>query len=290
MRVATCLIKQRIKRVVFAVVLIVALGQCSYAWAEQTFNVMSINAQWLWTPHDEMVDGSALSVREQTPSAYARELRFYADLVAKNKVDLLALIEIENLQVAKALSARLAGRWDIAFVQGIDTATGQDVALLVRDSTFFRVSALGFPSAKVKGLRKPKKVTKLVVGQFNVGGGKKTVSASVAHLLSKRAGSPIKTLKRQAQALAWARALNRYGLSEVRFVMGDFNDGQYSKVLTTLTEKLGMKQASISCKERTSRKNPVDHILYAGAHCMAFRYLKLDGFSDHPAVFASFRF
>ena len=67
-------------------------------------NVMTINTEWLWTPHDQQIDGSRYNKGDMAPKQYAEEIQFYADLVKSNSVQILAVSEIENQIVANDLA------------------------------------------------------------------------------------------------------------------------------------------------------------------------------------------
>ncbi len=274
--------------------------------------VMAINTEWLWTPHDKHVDGSKFNRGDMSPKAYEEELSFYASLISRWNVDVVALSEIENEQVAKELSRKIGSSWKAYFKQGRDTATGQDVAIITRLEVLPEsVSDYSFPCGQVPGLKKRKclsKVLGLTVKIDHQADGvfarksriePEFVSILTSHFLSRRNDSRIKSLKRESQAVGLVKALNvaraKYGDQVI--VMGDFNDVMGSNTMNQLIYAGGLKSSAGCGDNGHDNKNKgmkvkqdyrIDHVLYEGLACLDDQKISLMSYSDHPAVFASF--
>ena len=61
---------------------------------------MTLNAEWLWTPFDKKVDGSLKHLRDMSETDYLAEISFYKKQIQAKRIDIVALSEIENEQVA----------------------------------------------------------------------------------------------------------------------------------------------------------------------------------------------
>jgi hypothetical protein len=96
------------------------------------FTIATLNTEWLWTPYDGKADGSRFNKGDMSPKAYSKELEFYRSLVSRHQIDILVVSEIENKQVAREMAEAFGSPWKHFFIQGRDTATGQDVGVLSR--------------------------------------------------------------------------------------------------------------------------------------------------------------
>ena len=257
--------------------------------------VMTINAEWLWTPFDHKVDGNIKSTRDMSIPAYTEELSFYTKLIQRQDIDIVAINEIENEQVAKELTHKLGKQWRYYFKQGLDTATGQDVAILSRlpyvDGS---LTDFNFPSAKLSVLDKPKRITKLVGAQFWVEekGQRQKIGVITSHFLSKRNENQQKAENRQKQALALKQAINQFfNDTDSLLVLGDFNDYIESSTMRTLLDSpLYSYQQCANFKKKDAemmlkkwRRN-IDHILFAGMNCLSQDKIDLKTYSDHDAI------
>ncbi len=261
------------------------------SWTHADLTVMAMNTEWLWSPADGKVDGDTVRVREPSLQEYHRELAHYATLIVDQKVDLVALSEIEGAAVAQDLKDHLPPGWQVAFRQGRDTATGQDVAILTRLSVEKdSVTDFGFPKGYLPGDTKGKMLTK-VVGLRVEHPDMRTqrIAVATAHLLSRRNDSPAKSRKRlkQARALVYAvDALQKQADGVI--LLGDLNDLPDSAVIQTLLTDLALVDAAVICEQKDERASRVDYVLYRGLRCLTSRYLSLRPFSDHPAVIVTF--
>ncbi len=282
-----------------AIALLFAMLLSSPSFAD--IRVMALNTEWLWTPYDGQVDGSKYNHGDMSKESYLDEVRFYASLVRKHKIDILAVSEIENQYVAKDLANHIGGAWNSYFVQGRDTATGQDLALLSHlDVVKGSVTHFGFPCGKVKQAKKRKCLSKIIGARFYLTKEQKeSVRVISSHFLSKRKGSKAKTLKRQSQALALVKASKQdsslfFGKKDEKLiVLGDFNDIYESKVINILRKKGGLHGA-LDCPQGDTKTNKrrlssIDHILFSGLRCTKEYAVSTGKYSDHNAVISILR-
>ena len=261
---------------------------------------MTINTQWLWTPFDKQVDGSLKHLKDMSEKKYLDEVSFYAKQIIARNIDVVALSEIENEHVANDVVQHLnhesGDTWNAYFMQGRDTATGQDVAILSRlpyvtDSK----TTFNFPSGFISGAGKAKKLSKIVGALFLVetSTDKKTVGVITAHLLSKRNETKKKSLDREKQALGLRKAIDKFKQgTDALIIMGDFNDYLSSPTLAHIkgTQLNSYKECDnfkkgLNKNEIKRWRRNIDHLLYSGLTCKAQYKLDLQGYSDHPAIY-----
>lgn len=273
-------------------VLLVLMMPTGLAQAQISLRVMTLNAEWFWTPHDGRADGTKLDRKDPSPSEYAAERDFYVQLIRQHQVNLLALSEIEHGGVAEDIAKLLGSSWRSHFIQGRDTATGQDVAIL---SSFSVVpgseTTLGFPEGRLPGEKKGKRLSKFLALRLDVGG--QQVSILTAHLLSRRDNDRNKTLDRQRQAYAVHDALNQMRQVAPHIIMlGDFNSPQKTEEFSILTDHGRLQVAEVDCHAMTSKKlrSSVDQIFYSGFRCSDYQRIDLKQFSDHEAIIATLEF
>jgi endonuclease/exonuclease/phosphatase family metal-dependent hydrolase len=258
--------------------------------AQTPLRVMTLNAEWLWTPHDGKADGEQVKQRDPSAQDYARELDFYVGVIRQQQVSLVALSEIEHGGVAADLAEKLGASWQSHFMQGRDTATGQDVAILSRIPIIpGSVSTLDFPEGRLPGDKKGKRLSKFLALQLELDGQK--VAILTAHLLSRRNDNAKKSLdrKRQAQAMMDAVSQMRRHTSRI-ILLGDMNATQHTEELAILQDKGRLQVAEQACAN--VRANPprstVDQVLFDGFSCREYQRIDLQQFSDHEAVLAVF--
>lgn len=253
----------------------------------ETLRIGALNAEWLWTPNDGNVDGSRFNKGDPSRQEYMAELSYYRSLIFQSRLDIVALSEIENEQVAKEFASHLGAEWQYYFKQGRDTATGQDVAFLSRIGSFVKATDYGFPAGTVRGY-KPKRLSKVLGISFVYHG--QPITLITSHFLSKRKDTAKKAAKRLMQARALVNAARSD--SNVKdgghlIVLGDFNDRRASQVIKTLESELALSNAQVACKNvQTAKKlgKLIDHILFRGFECKAFRMIEIQEFSDHPLI------
>jgi len=259
------------------------------AFATAELRVMTLNAEWLWTPFDHKVDGSKFNKGDMSESGYLAEISFYAALVKQHRIQVLAISEIENALVAAHIAGKLGGKWRAYFKQGRDTATGQDVAILSNlELVKGSVTDFHFPSGTIEGSNKSKRLSKLVGAQFWVesAGVKKKVGVITSHFLSKRNDSKAKSNKRQRQAVALIKAVNilRKETDKI-IVMGDFNDFLHSPTLAILRDQQRLSSVKVGL---VGAKYRIDHILYQGLLEKQSQLIDLKNYSDHDALMTEF--
>ncbi len=257
------------------------------SFAQNPFRVMVLNAEWFWTPHDGHVDGGKMSPGDPTPKAYQQELNFYRDLIRTQKVDLVALAEIEHGTVAEDLAHSIGPQWRSYFVQGRDTATGQDVAIITRLPVLAgSVTALGFPQGKLPGESKGKRLSKFLALKVKGQSGELIVLTS--HMLSRRGDNPKKSLDRQRQAHAMISASNQLQTQGQPILMlGDFNSPAKSKEFAILQDGGRFRVAEQDCaRNEAGKRSSVVQIFYQGLRCSDYTRIKMTGYSDHQAVLA----
>lgn len=276
-------------------VLLATLFAANVCAQDSTLAVLSLNTEWLWTPHDGSVDGEVVRVREPTADEYLAELTFYRNLIQRARVQVVALSEIENAQVAHDLAKLLGAPWQAYFKQGRDTATGQDVALLsslpVQQSS---VTHFNFPAGRIPGDKRQKRLSKIlgirVVLDQNAPPKKaRFVDIITTHLLSKRNDNARKSKDRLRQGHALLQVLASSSGPVV--LMGDLNDVLYSPVLTLLIEQGNLLSVLNRCRDHpASPEHTIDHILYRGLQCQRSRMIPMSPYSDHPAAYAEFQY
>ncbi len=290
-------------------VLVLGLGVLFSSAVRAELRVMTINTEWLWTPHDSKVDGDKFNKGDLSAPAYEQEIQYYAALIARHNVDLVALSEIENHLVAQDLVRALnkgSNTWQSYFKQGRDTATGQDVALISRlEFVEGSLTDFGFPSGNITNTGKAKRLSKVVGAQFYYSSSDSAASPDVrlpntrpkvgvvtAHFLSKRNDNPKKALNRNKQAVALLKAAREMAQeSDALIVLGDFNDVQRSPVLSTLESESWLANAITECGSRQVRRADrlIDHIMFRGLLCSRVVEFDLQSYSDHSALMAEFR-
>ena len=257
---------------------------------------VTINTEWLWTPLDNSVDGSAFNRGDMSETAYWRELMHYAKLIVSLGANVVALQEIENESVAKDLSGLLGPRWQALFKQGRDTATGQDVALL-SSLEYVEGSAthFGFPRGFLPGDPKGKSLSKLLGARFIHPADNRPFWVVTTHLLSRKNDNASKAKKRMKQVYSLIAAANGASIEGRLLLLGDFNSRPSDREVQVLVGSLGVSIASEACSRlgfsvsksvnssategfKKRRKGAlVDHLLYRNLRCEDFGVLDLGG-------------
>ena len=133
---------------VSAIFAVICLMLCSLgpAIGDIEIDIFLLNAEFFFDnkePHGEVV-GKAVPI--PTAEQYEAKARTIAELIDTHKANIVGLVEVENRAVLERVKYYLASPddWQIAFDEGRDTYTGQDVAILTK----FRVvpgSVTNFP-------------------------------------------------------------------------------------------------------------------------------------------------
>ena len=138
-------------RYVSAIVVLFCLMLCSFGQAigDIEIDIFLLNTEFFFDteePHGQVV-GKSVSV--PTAEQYEAKARTIAELIDTHGVNIVGLVEVENRAVLEKVKSYLADPddWQIAFDEGRDTYTGQDVAILTK----FRVvpgSETNFPEER----------------------------------------------------------------------------------------------------------------------------------------------
>jgi len=284
----SCIDQQNLSTFVRAFAVLALSLYSALSFSQQTIRVAALNAEWLWTPYDNRVDGGRYNEGDPSPSEYESELDYYASLIRQYGVDVIALSEIENEQVALEFAEKAGSDWRIAFRQGRDTATGQDVAILSRIGTIEEVTDFGFPSGKVRGM-KPKRLSKVVGASITLGD--KRLRFITSHFLSKRNDSASKSAKRLMQAKAIVNAVKNDAPHDAWVVLGDFNDFKGSPVMDELEGGAALSNAQTICESRPDKTRwLVDHVLFKNMTCNSLQVIPMNNYSDHPMLIAELVF
>lgn len=188
---------------------------------KSTLTIMSFNAEFLWDGVDpEDGDVTVTFPWKGAPNEAEEHMAVVAEVVIRANPDVINLVEVENLTALTHFNDTfLAGRGYRPFlVQGTDTFTGQDVALLTRiDPDGMRRDDREGRSGNVR-----KRVSKNYVARLTVGTLPLTLIG--VHLLAQPL-SESRRVDRQAQAdaiAAIARDENAAGRQVI--ILGDKND------------------------------------------------------------------
>jgi len=187
--------------------------------------IMTLNAEFLWDGVDPEEGSSQVSFPWKGSQSEAEEhMMKVAEIIIRASPDIINLVEVENLDALNTFNNQfLAGRgYRPYFVQGRDTFTGQDVALLTRidpDGEVIRRSEIQGTSGGVS-----KDVSKNYFGAVTVNGIK--IGFVGLHLLAQ----PLST-ERRLQREAQADAIRKLALDLIAqepqlqlVILGDFND------------------------------------------------------------------
>lgn len=188
-----------------------------------TLTVMALNCEFMWDGVAPEEGAASVTFpwkgNQKLAEAHMKQV---ANLILRGNPDIVSLEETENLHAVQVLNDKfLAGRgYKAYFVQGTDTFTGQDVALLTRidpdGGKIERDNRIGTSGTETSG------VSKNYFAKMTVGSAK--IALIGLHLLAQP--DNVKRMpKRQAQAAVirdLAVDLTKQGRQVI--VLGDFND------------------------------------------------------------------
>lgn len=196
------------------------------AWGED-ISIGTWNVEWFFD-HDTS-DNESDSARENSPPSkadYQWKAGAIAEAIAQLDVTVIALQEVENEKVVKRVAELLKTKhslnYDVGFKQGTDSATEQDVAVLVKQGVTFSCSRYKYP-AGLRGKQDYKDVSKhlFVTLDFDTPIGKERVLLVTAHLF---AADP-EEQRRQARTIRYWLS-DRPAKGENIVVLGDMNSRQ----------------------------------------------------------------
>ena len=205
---------------------IIVFSIATYAAAQQDrrndttqLTIMAFNAEFLWDGV-EPEEGIVNFPWRGSPDEALEHMQEIAQAIVKHNPDIVSLAEIENREALDLLNTTfLAGRgYNAYLIDGADSATGQDVALLTRvdPEVFKRDNSRESIGSRTYG------VSKNYYAKFNLGEMK--FSLVGLHFLARPLDERRKA-KREAQArVIRNRAQNLANDGYPPIVLGDFND------------------------------------------------------------------
>lgn len=203
---------------------------CGVAGAGQTplpkeITVATWNAKWFFDD-DRSDNQSELARKMSAPSRadYELKLNGLADGIGKLKPTVIVLQEVENKKVVEELAQRIKERhqitYHVGFVQGFDSFTEQDVAILSQ-SGFLAVRRLRLPTPMQRDRETYKDLSKHLVADLVWGTGRQQVRLTVmtVHLVSSTGET--ERVKQARVIHFWMR--DRIKAGDNILVLGDFN-------------------------------------------------------------------
>ena len=190
--------------------------------------VATWNVEWFYD-HYRGDNRSELSRKQSAPSRAAWDWKRsqVARVIASIRPDIIALQEVENRQVLFYLTQELSKvhgiKYRVAFIEGADVFTEQDVALLYRSGLV--AYCRREQNREMWESREYQSVSKHIIGHFEWGHGKQKLRLAVIniHLRSRKEGAPSR--RRQAKLIrVWADDLMARG--EEVIITGDTNAEQ----------------------------------------------------------------
>ena len=299
-------------RSVFAIFVVICLMLCSLgpAIGDIEIDIFLLNTEFFFDnkePHGEVV---GKSVPVPTAEQYEAKAKALAELIDTHKANIVGLVEVENRAVLEKIKSYLAtpDDWQIAFDEGRDNYTGQDVALLTK----FRItrgSATNFPDEReiyfVDDQEHDVNPSKILGVELKIDN--QPFYVLIAHLISRRNQNDAKRL---AQATVVRRQAVKAMMGEKNvIVMGDINDTPGTPVINRLRgfdDIWGDFLQTANAVETDNRytyihegqKNLIDHILISPSLRNEFRNVEkgkrceiidVNGLSDHRAILARLR-
>lgn len=280
------------------------------AGADVDIDIFLLNAEFFFDseePHGEVV---GQSVPVPTAEEYETKAKTIAELIETHKADIVGLVEVENQAVLEKVKSYLADPddWQIAFDEGRDTYTGQDVAILTK----FRIvpgSTTNFPNEHeiyfVEDQEYDVNPSKILGVELKIDN--QPFYVLITHLISRR--NP-RDAKRLAQATVVRRQAVKAMMADKNvIVMGDMNDTPGTPVINRLRgfddiwgDFLQTANTVAAANRYTyiykDQKNLLDHILISPSLRDEFRNVEaakqceiidVDELSDHRAILARLR-
>ncbi len=258
-------------------------------------------------PHGQVV---SKSVPVPTAEQYEAKAKTIAELIDTHKANIVGLVEVENRAVLEKVRYYLASpdNWEIAFDEGRDTYTGQDVAILTK----FRIvpgSATNFPDERevyfVDGQERDVNPAKFLGVELKIDN--QPFYVLITHLISRHKSNDAKRL---AQATVVRRqAVKGLIAGKNVIVMGGLNDTPATPVINRLRgfddiwDDFLQTANAVEADNRYTyshedQKNLLDHILISPSLQGEFRNVEegkqceiidVGGLSDHRAILARLR-
>ncbi len=207
----------------------------------EILQIMTYNAYWLYDRED---DPNVEYDQKYKPSNYEAKLAGAAEVINRNRPDVLALQEVENRGVLEDLLTHLDRPMEILHYDSMDSFTGQDVALLYNSTKLTQSSTLKNNLEFAADLKDDD--GKVIVEQRTLSKGILEVELKVkstdeklvflvTHLKSQLGGWGA-DLKRIAQANTLRTKIEEvFAKNKKIFVLGDFNDVNPSPTIEMIT-------------------------------------------------------
>ena len=216
---------KNIKKLFFVAIVVTALFLGAYSEDRRTDKsflvIMTLNAEFLWDGV-EPEEGQVNFPWKNSATEAEEHMKNVADIIVRSNPDIINLVEIENLDALNKFNNNyLAGRgYKAYFVQGKDSYTGQDMALLTRidpeDARIVRDDRSGQSGTTSKSVSK-NYIAKIKIGDIKI-------ALIGIHFLAQPLRSD-RRLEREAQADAIrAVAVENNNAGYQVIVLGDFND------------------------------------------------------------------
>jgi len=223
-----------VKIILLFVIVIIAVGPATASAQEETFRLATWNLEWFFD-QDTSDNTSSLSEQQSAPdqNEFNERVDTFADAIAEINPTIIALQEIENGKVVQDIADRLQEKhnlaYEVAFVQGRDTFTEQDVAYLIKQGIPFNASRLDF--TQFVGNHDFKDLSKHLKLEVTVNG--EEITLVTIHLISS---SPPDRLRQAKTLRTWTEAMVS---TDNLIILGDFNTGlRFQEV--TLDSDLGI--------------------------------------------------
>lgn len=208
----------RINTILLFVIVVIAIGPAKASAQEETFRLATWNLEWFFD-HDTSDNSSSLSKQQSAPdqNEFNERVDTFADAIKDINPTIIALQEIENQKVVQDIANRLQEKhnlaYEVAFVQGRDTFTEQDVAYLIKQGIPFSESRFNFTS--FAGNNNFKDLSKHLKLEVTING--EDITLVTIHLIS----SSLPQRLQQARTLrAWTETM---ALTDHLIILGDFN-------------------------------------------------------------------
>ena len=297
---------------VSAIFAAICLMLCSFGSAigDVEIDIFLLNTEFFFDykePHGEVV---GKSVPVPTAEQYEAKAKAIAGLIDAHQANVVGLVEVENRAVLERVKYYLGSPddWQIAFDEGRDTYTGQDVALLTK----FRIvpgSVTNFPEERevyfVDNQEYDVNPSKILGVELKIDN--QPFYVLITHLISRR--NP-RDAKRLAQATVLRRQAVKAMIADKNvIVMGDMNDTPATPVINRLRgfdDIWGDFLQTANAVEADNRytyiyegeKNLLDHIIISPSLRNEFRNVEkgkrceiidVSELSDHRAILARLR-
>lgn len=208
-----------VQTILALIVIVMAVGPATASAQEETLRVATWNLEWFFDA--DTSDNPTMLARSQSApdqTEFDERVDAFTDAVQAINPTIIALQEIENRKVVQELANRLQEKhnlaYQVAFVQGRDTATEQDVAFLVKQGIPFNQSRFSFSG--FAGNSDYKDLTKHLKLEVTINGEEMTLVT--VHLITRLSDrlKQAKTLRAWTEEMVAANNL---------IILGDFNTG-----------------------------------------------------------------